>query len=909
MGIDYAVVAFKLGIFGQISADLQFRWLNRPYMYNENQMVINYADGLSNQLGSPSYDGKMAGQHFKVDGQIGLEFIARILFFSYEKILFSKNFNLLNSSTGKWDDIQTSWKANSSAQKKAISALLGTNSLTASNVGGQQMFSLNLAPTLESRDYLNEWESCWNSGGISLFSLDKESGLHDLQTNAYPYANPLVSDDGELVVYLADMGSTNVEDTRVAFATKNSSSYQMGSSGTLSAIDDNGFGDSQVSLSGTKEFAVAAWTRQMDTVNKDAGSLLTNEDQMIMMNSSEIYAAIYQSDTWKTTRLTENTAADIAPVTATNGTRAIVAWRAVASSGKVNSDGYADVADFDEQDMLLYRIYDGSSWSDAQVLYNGTSGSVKGIAAAMLDDGTAAVAYALDTDNYDKTLTDREIYYAVVGTDGSVVRNVRATNDAYLDENPQLATVTFPSESNVQRFVLGWYTEQSAMTKNGDDMVPDLRLMDFDNTGSYCQVLPDSISQAADAEGVSITPTFRFTKGAKSINDLSVLWVERAEGSTGQLTNGSGGGSVSEDVSTLSAERDVLKGVKFYTYGQRSEIIGFTGAVDVAEMEDSTLIDHFDAYVSDSASNEIKAVILGSTYGADGIVTCTATAVGGETVSYPVPSRMTAMYTATETYADKIEVTAVLADYDTVKKGAQTQIRFTVKNRGIHAVNKLEFTVGDTKTSYEDLNLLPGGSIQLSADYVVPSNGVVDPNYTVKATFGIGGASGTAKTTEGGFLRSGEDLTTAAGTVYLDLPDVQITEAKIVSEQDGKRTIQIKLNNGADFDEMIQQYGGDLYLFNTDNGYYISRGSYHEAFEEAAFSLEIGEISGIVKTDAGFSIIKRYPKDAEFIAENFNVLADDYIRGRYNLILAEKEKELSVTYTDAMEKYPVLSLK
>ena len=118
-----------------------------------------------------------------------------------------------------------------------------------------------------------------------------------------------------------------------------------------------------------------------------------------------------------------------------------------------------------------------------------------------------------------------------------------------------------------------------------------------------------------------------------------------------------------------------------------------------------------------------------------------------------------------------------------------------------------------------------------------------------------------------------------------------------------------KLNDGADFDEMIQQYGGDLYLFNTDNGYYISRGSYHEAFEEAAFSLEIGEISGIVKTDAGFSIIKRYPKDAEFIAENFNVLADDYIRGRYNLILAEKEKELSVTYTDAMEKYPVLSLK
>ena len=118
-----------------------------------------------------------------------------------------------------------------------------------------------------------------------------------------------------------------------------------------------------------------------------------------------------------------------------------------------------------------------------------------------------------------------------------------------------------------------------------------------------------------------------------------------------------------------------------------------------------------------------------------------------------------------------------------------------------------------------------------------------------------------------------------------------------------------KLNNGADFDEMIQEYGNDLYLFNTDNGYYISRGSYYEEFEEAAFALEIGEISDIVKTSAGFSIIKRYPKDAEYIADNFDELADDYIRGRYNLILAEKQKELSVTYTSEMENYSVLSLK
>ena len=56
----------------------------------------------------------------------------------------------------------------------------------------------------------------------------------------------------------------------------------------------------------------------------------------------------------------------------------------------------------------------------------------------------------------------------------------------------------------------------------------------------------------------------------------------------------------------------------------------------------------------------MKAVILGTTYGKDGeTVTKTAQTVGGDTVSYTVPSKISRMYTATETYADKVEVLAV----------------------------------------------------------------------------------------------------------------------------------------------------------------------------------------------------------------------------------------------------------
>ncbi len=817
VGIDYAVIAFKLGIFGQISLDMQFAWLNRPYM-DVSDKIYNLADGTYND----SYDtgenkiiyrdngfgyeetiivniyesphSKLNGQHFKIDGQIGLEFVVRFLFFNFEKILFSYSFNLLNAATGQWDKIQSNWKLNKEAQMSAISSLLGNKSLSVSSVDGQQMMTLNLAPTLESRDYLKEG-SFWNDGSISTFALDAASALQNLQYNSYPYANPVVTDDGAIVVYLSDMNSTDVEDTRASFAVRNvNGMYDAGT-----AIDDAGFGDSQVTVAGSGRFAAAAWTRQMADINKDAGAVLTTEDQMIMMNSSEIYAAVYNGSRWATTRLTDNGSADLAPVVAANGSRAMVAWRAVESSGEKTEDGFADVANFDEKDTILYRIYDGTEWSQTYTLYNGTSGAVKGITAAMLHDGTAAVAYTLDTDMDDNTIVDREIYYAVVDeSSGEVSRNVRATNDAYLDENPQLTTVAFSGAKDEERFVLGWYTEQAvandtAVTLDGGEQetagetTADIRLMDFNENGIYTQLLPDSISQAATAYDVSITPSFRFTKNADSITDLSILWVERAA----ELDR--------------ETEKDTLKGVKFYTYGQHDELISFTGAVDVAEMGDGTLIDHFDAYVSDAANNEIKAVILGTTYGADGIVTRIGTTVGGDTVQYSVPSRTTSMYTATETYQDKIEVPAVLADYETIRKGAKTEILFTVVNQGIHAVNKLEITLtGGHKTTYEDLNLLPGSMIQLYADYIVPTDRVVDLDYTVQATFDEdAGASGGAETfavVAEGRRTTTQDLTQATGKVYLDLPDVEITEASIIREENGERTILVKLNNDSDAD-------------------------------------------------------------------------------------------------------------
>lgn len=118
-----------------------------------------------------------------------------------------------------------------------------------------------------------------------------------------------------------------------------------------------------------------------------------------------------------------------------------------------------------------------------------------------------------------------------------------------------------------------------------------------------------------------------------------------------------------------------------------------------------------------------------------------------------------------------------------------------------------------------------------------------------------------------------------------------------------------KLNGGADFDSLVREYGEDLFMFNNTDGYYLTRGNLHEAFEDAAFSLEIGEVSDIVETDAGLSIIKRYEKDSSYIKKYADTLASEYIEGLYNIALEEYSKTLTIKDTDKASKYSVLNLK
>ncbi len=139
----------------------------------------------------------------------------------------------------------------------------------------------------------------------------------------------------------------------------------------------------------------------------------------------------------------------------------------------------------------------------------------------------------------------------------------------------------------------------------------------------------------------------------------------------------------------------------------------------------------------------------------------------------------------------------------------------------------------------------------------------------------------------------------------------------LISSENGKtdeenlktaEEVYAKAMAGEDFEALIAEYGGDLFMFNNPDGYYISAGSYYKEFENAAFALEIGEISDIVKTNAGYSIIKRYEKESSYINKHFDDLKENYINGQYNVALENHESTLTVENTDKLAEYSIFAM-
>lgn len=111
------------------------------------------------------------------------------------------------------------------------------------------------------------------------------------------------------------------------------------------------------------------------------------------------------------------------------------------------------------------------------------------------------------------------------------------------------------------------------------------------------------------------------------------------------------------------------------------------------------------------------------------------------------------------------------------------------------------------------------------------------------------------------------------------------------------------------FDSLTDEYGEDLFMFKNRDGYYICKGYSDEAFEAAAFALEVGEVSQPVRISAGYSIILRTKKDLDYIKENVDELKEGCLGGIYRSMLDEYSANAKVETTEEFDALDIYSMK
>ena len=710
IGFDYSVVALKIGLFGNLDVDSQNKFLSRTYLADETKRQIN-------------------GQALGIQSEVGIKFVATFLFISYEAVIASGTLGATRTFND-WKTIDDYWNSATSGLSLASLRMAAAQS-------GMQVASGSA--TLQSRDYLEQYARTWGQPQqrMMLFSLNSTSGLENIQTNANPTSYPQLSDDGKVLAYINDGNSSSIYDSRAHFSTLNGSVYSISSK-----IDDptgfSGYGDTSVSLSGTGSFAAAAWVRMgTDLPGKNAGDPVTLEEQNLLMNSTEIVVSVYNGTTWTSTRLTNDGTPDLAPATAVGGDgKAIVFWRSVYTPDP-GTQGSNNLLNFTTRDCIMYSCYDSTNgtWSKAKMLYNGATGSVKALQAAMLPDGTAMAVYSLDRSGTGDT-SAYEIAYCTVAADGTPGTAMLATCDSNLDENPQVVAANFGSGDD--RFVIGWHSVRDGSS--------DIQLLAVDGSGTMSNSFPGSLSALTSSGNAVVGGDFRFASLSgdhRSCNDLTIVWNETVNNANGAVDHG------------------ILKAAKL-RYATNTYTL--SAPLELAELPDRTLADHFDAYVS--GSNQAQAVIQATFYDDEN-----PQVIGGVTV----PGEKTNLYTATSDFVtDAVEVEQIGVDYATLALNSLTPISFTIRNTGLNDVTNLKVSIGSGETATLTETLLPNESTTLTVWHHV-GNHVTNPGYTITATSGIN----------------------EKGTVYLDYPDIGISQMEVIAESAGKRTVRMTLYNSS----------------------------------------------------------------------------------------------------------------
>ncbi|ASI13714.1 PpiC-type peptidyl-prolyl cis-trans isomerase [Candidatus Mancarchaeum acidiphilum] len=89
------------------------------------------------------------------------------------------------------------------------------------------------------------------------------------------------------------------------------------------------------------------------------------------------------------------------------------------------------------------------------------------------------------------------------------------------------------------------------------------------------------------------------------------------------------------------------------------------------------------------------------------------------------------------------------------------------------------------------------------------------------------------------------------------MPDKIRCSHILVDKESTAKEVLEKLKGGEDFSKLASEYSLDGSRRRGGDLGYFGRGMMVKEFENAAFNLKKGEVSGIIKTQFGYHIIKR----------------------------------------------------